>query len=93
MQIYKTENVELDELNTTRELDGTFNHEMNNPLAAVLGNVELLLLDDSLDIETRTKLTSIRALSLKIKDVVREFAEINYHAPVKYNSRVDMADV
>ena len=82
-----------EELNTTREVVGTFNHEINNPLAAVLGNVELLLLDDSLDMETRSKLIKIRALSLRIRDVVRKITAINYPAPIKCNNQIDMVDV
>ena len=94
MQIYnKRENVEREELNTTREVVGTFNHEINNPLAAVLGNVELLLLDDSLDIKFRSKLTKIRELSLKIREVLREFTENKYYTPIQHNNQTDMVDL
>ena len=40
-------------------------HEINNPLAALLGNVELLLDKDLLDVMTRSRLTVIKELSFQ----------------------------
>ncbi|MFQ5453285.1 MAG: histidine kinase dimerization/phospho-acceptor domain-containing protein, partial [Candidatus Zixiibacteriota bacterium] len=50
----------------------TVNHEVNNPLTAILGNVQLLLLNrDDLDKELKAKLKIIEESALKIKDVTQ----------------------
>ncbi|MGR3320031.1 MAG: histidine kinase dimerization/phospho-acceptor domain-containing protein [Candidatus Anammoxibacter sp.] len=85
------ENIECEEINTTGEVVSTLDHEINNPLTTVLGNVELLLLDDSLDMTIRSKLAKIRVSSLRIRDVVRKFTKNNCLVPVKHNSQVNMA--
>ncbi|MGR3320030.1 MAG: histidine kinase dimerization/phospho-acceptor domain-containing protein [Candidatus Anammoxibacter sp.] len=93
MKTYEMENVESEKINTTCEVVGTLNHEVNNPLAALLGNVELLLMDNSLCIRTRSKLTQIRALSLRVRDVVRNFTENIYLNSIKYSNQIDMVDI
>ncbi len=60
-----------------RQIIRTMKHEINNPLTALLGNVELLLEDSSLDSLTYQRLTIIRKLSFRLRDVVRSFPEIS----------------
>ena len=70
----------------------TINHEINNPLAGVLGNVELLLLDNNLDNMTRNKLTTIRQLSLGIRDVVKKLTGTKEPVTSMYIDQAKMID-
>lgn len=82
-----------EKLKTIRQMGVTINHEINNPLAGLLGNVELLLLDDNLNDITRTKLDKIRSLSLRIRDVVKKMTEIKEPTLIPYSEHVDMIDL
>lgn len=93
MQTLLNESIKREKLETIRQMGVTINHEINNPLAGVLGNVELLLMDNRLDQMTRSKLTKIRTLSLRIRDVVKKFTEINEPATTKYCGQIDMIDI
>ncbi|MGR3176889.1 MAG: histidine kinase dimerization/phospho-acceptor domain-containing protein [Candidatus Anammoxibacter sp.] len=93
MQTLLNQNIKSEKLKTIRQMGVTINHEINNPLAGVLGNVELLLLDNSLDNLTRNKLTTIRQLSLRIRDVVKKLTEINEPTTIKYLDQVEMIDI
>ncbi len=76
MQISEKENIKRERLNALRQMIGSVRHEINNPLAALLGNVELLLENGRLDSLTRQRLTVIRDLSFRLRDVVKNFPEI-----------------
>ena len=93
MQTLLNQNIKSEKLKTIHQMGVTINHEINNPLAGVLGNVELLLLDNSLDNLTRNKLTTIRQLSLRIRDVVKKLTEINEPTTIKYLDQVEMIDI
>lgn len=93
MQSLGKENIKDVQVKTIRQMGVTINHEINNPLAGVLGNVELLLLDSNLDVITRNKLSKIRTLSLRIRDVVKRFADINNPATTEYCDHVEMIDI
>lgn len=93
MQTLLKQNIKSEKLKTIRQMGVTINHEINNPLAGVLGNVELLLLDNNLNNLTRNKLTTIRRLSLRIRDVVKKLTEINEPTTTKYLDQVEMIDI
>jgi hypothetical protein len=70
------------------------NHEINNPLTAVLGNVQLLLIDrDKLDARTLRMLESIEAGALRIKDVTGKLMNVVEPQVTDYVSGVKMVDV
>lgn len=47
-------------------------HDLANPLAAILAEAQLLLLDStSLDEETRRALKTIEEMSMKMRDILR----------------------
>lgn len=52
------------------------NHEVNNPLTAILGTAESLLFNHNLPPEHASRLETIRANSLRIVDVTRRLREI-----------------
>jgi nitrogen-specific signal transduction histidine kinase len=52
------------------------NHEINNPLTAILGTAESLLFNQALPPELVTRIETIRGNSLRIVDVTRRLREI-----------------
>jgi K+-sensing histidine kinase KdpD len=72
----------------------TINHEVNNPLAAVLGYVQLLLSrPENLNPETIDKLRKIETGALRIKDVTNRLLKIVEPVIVKYAGEVTMVDI
>ena len=70
------------------------NHEVNNPLTAILGNVQLLLLKrDDLDKELAAKLKTIETSALKIKDVTQRLMRITSPRSVEYSEGTKMLDL
>ena len=51
-------------------------HEINNPLSALLGHAELLLMDGALKDGQRTELQTVREQAERIADVVRRLAKL-----------------
>jgi signal transduction histidine kinase len=72
----------------------TVNHEVNNPLTAILGNVQLLLLKrNDLDPELQNKLRTIEASAIKIKDVTQKLLRLTSARSVKYTEGTNMLDL
>jgi K+-sensing histidine kinase KdpD len=72
----------------------TINHEVNNPLAAVLGYVQLLLSrPEQLNQETVDKLRKIETGALRIKEVTNRLLKIVEPVIVKYAGEVTMVDI
>lgn len=68
-------------------------HEINNPLSALLGHAELLLMDDGLTEQQRTQLQIIREQAAGIADVVRRLARLKNPQTVEYLSGARMIDL
>ncbi len=72
----------------------TLNHEINNPLTAVLGNVQLLLINrDRLDAKTVKMLESIESAALRIKEVTGRLMKAVEPAVTEYAAGVKMVDI
>lgn len=72
----------------------TVNHEINNPLTAILGNVQLLLLKrDDLDDELKNKLKTIEQSAMKIRDVTQRLMRMTVARSVEYNNGTKMVDI
>ncbi|MEW6411488.1 MAG: histidine kinase dimerization/phospho-acceptor domain-containing protein [Candidatus Zixiibacteriota bacterium] len=72
----------------------TVNHEVNNPLTAILGNVQLLLLKrEDLDEELKSKLKTIEASAMKIKDVTQRLMRLTTPRSVEYSDGTKMVDI
>ena len=70
------------------------NHEINNPLTAVLGNVQLLLINrDKLDVKTVKMLESIESAAMRIKEVTGRLMKAVEPAVTDYVSGIKMVDV
>src|SRR3954469_21948079 len=68
-------------------------HEINNPLSALLGHAELLLMDDGLTEEQRGQLQIIRQQAARIADGVRRLARLKNPQSVEYLSGARMIDL
>lgn len=68
-------------------------HEINNPLSALLGHAELLLMDSDLSEEQREQLQIIREQAARIADVVRRLARLKNPQSVEYLSGARMIDL
>ena len=68
-------------------------HEINNPLSALLGHAELLLMDRTLSADQREQLQVIREQAARIADVVRRLAKLKNPQSVEYLSGARMLDL
>ncbi len=72
----------------------TVNHEVNNPLTAILGNVQLLLFKrDDLDDELKAKLKVIEEAALSIKDVTQKLLGLKKPRTKDYTDGTSMLDL
>ena len=53
-------------------------HEINNPLTGVIGNVDMLLRGDRLDLETRERLETVRREGQRVAALVRHLLKISH---------------
>lgn len=59
------------------DLSAGLAHEVNNPLSAIVGNAQLLLLDAPEDHPQRQMLEDIQAQALRISDIVRDLQSLS----------------
>lgn len=86
--------VKSERLKAMVETAVTINHEINNPLAAVLGYVQLILSrPENLDQDTIDKLKKIETGALRIKDVTSRLLKIVEPVVVKYAGGIRMVDL
>ena len=72
----------------------TVNHEVNNPLTAILGNVQLLLSKgDGLSEEAIKKLRIVEECALKIRDVTQRLLKLTQVKSVEYSEGSTMLDI
>ena len=72
----------------------TVNHEINNPLTAILGNVQLLLMKrKDLDPELVAKLRTVEEAALKIKDVTQRLLKVTSARSIDYAEGTSMLDI
>ena len=68
-------------------------HEINNPLSAMLGHAELLLMDRALTADQRQQLELVRQQAARIADIVRHLAKLKNPRSVEYASGARMIDL
>lgn len=72
----------------------TVNHEINNPLTAILGNIQLLLLHrKDLDEELTAKLRTMEASAMKIKDITQRLLRVSSPRTIEYSEGTNMLDL
>jgi DNA-binding response OmpR family regulator len=68
-------------------------HEINNPLSALLGHAELLLMDRDLSADQREELQVVRQEAARIAEVVRRLAKLKNPTSVEYLTGARMIDL
>ncbi len=88
------EKLKAERLQAILETVTTVNHEINNPLAVILGNAELLLMKKKdLTPELEAKLKIIVESALRIKKVTTELLKLVEPIIVEYPSGIKMIDI
>lgn len=86
--------IDREKLGAVVETAVTVNHEINNPLTAILGNVQLLLLkNENLDDELKAKLRTIEISAMKIRDVTQRLLKLTSVRSVPYADGTNMLDL
>ncbi|MCX6835596.1 MAG: hypothetical protein NTW07_10775 [candidate division Zixibacteria bacterium] len=86
--------IEKERMAAINETAVTVNHEINNPLTAILGNVQLLLMHrKDLDDELRNKLNVIEASASKIRDVTQKLLRLTSSRTTEYAAGTSMIDL
>ena len=81
-------------LDAVMETAVTVNHEINNPLTAALGNVQLLLMKgDELDPDVRKKLEVVEKSAMQIRDVTQRLLRLTEARSVTYAGDEKMIDL
>jgi two-component system, NtrC family, sensor kinase len=68
-------------------------HEVNNPLAALLGNVQLMLMDDTLPSEVRELGEDMLAQARRVANVVKRLSTLEAPKTVEYLTGATMLDL
>ena len=88
------ETIDRERFGAIQQTAVTVNHEINNPLTAILGNVQLLLMKRTdLDEELVTKLKTIEISALKIRDVTQKLLRLTTVRSVDYSEGTQMLDL
>ncbi|MBN2226795.1 MAG: hypothetical protein JW763_05475 [candidate division Zixibacteria bacterium] len=86
--------IRQERINAILETTATLNHEINNPLTAVLGNIQLLLMrKDKLDEELAKKLQVVEESALRIRTVMQKLLNINKDTVADYANGLKMIDL
>jgi signal transduction histidine kinase len=77
-----------------RQTVTTVNHEINNPLTAVLGNIQLLLMrSEAMDSDLVKKLRIVEESALRIKEVTQKLMTVTGNTVTEYTPGMDMLDL
>ncbi|MCH9031952.1 MAG: hypothetical protein IIB00_06795 [candidate division Zixibacteria bacterium] len=89
-----SEIIKKERLKAVAETAVTVNHEINNPLTAALGNVQLILMKrDDLDPDLRRKLEVVEKSALQIRDVTQRLLNLTEAKSVPYADKDTMIDL
>jgi signal transduction histidine kinase len=90
----REQQLEAARLDAVKQTSVTVSHAVNNPLTAVLGNVQLLLLKgQDLPKDVRDRLAKIEESSLRIRDVISRLMKLAEAKTTSYVSGTDMIDI
>lgn len=86
--------VRAERLAAIGEMTVTLHHEINNPLMAAFAQVDLLLADPAMDVESRREtLTSVRDALHRIRDIVRRIGDLRAVHTKSYATGTQMVDL
>ena len=88
-----SEIIKRERMKAVAETAVTVNHEINNPLTAALGNVQLILMKrEDLDPALRRKLEVVEKSALQIRDVTQKLLNLTEAKSVPYAGKEMMID-
>ncbi len=86
--------VEKERLAAVLETAVTVNHEVNNPLQAIIGNIQLLLMkQENLDEKMIEKLKAIEESAIKINNVTQKLMRMTSPKTIQYSDGTKMIDI
>lgn len=85
--------LETERLRGVTETVGALNHEVNNPLATIVGTAQLLLRKDDLDADTRTKAERVLEAAKRIQFVTSKMATLIQAHSRPYPGQVQILDL
>ena len=86
--------IDKERLSAVLETAVTVNHEVNNPLQAIIGNIQLLLMkSETLDSNIVDKLKAIEESAIKINSVTQRLMQITTPKTVHYSDGTKMIDI
>ena len=68
-------------------------HEINNPLAALLSNVQLMLMDDALPADVRSLADDMLAQARRVANVVKRLSQLETPKTIEYLTGEPMLDL
>lgn len=88
------ERIEKERLKAITESLATINHQINNPLMPILGNIQLMRRNDGyLEQDDKRKLEIIEINAKKISKIIREFNEAQNLSSVSYYGKTKMLEL
>ena len=86
--------IEKERLTAVLETAVTVNHEVNNPLQAIIGNIQLLLMKgENLSEDMIAKLKAIEESAIKINNVTQRLMKMTTSKTIKYSDGTRMIDI
>lgn len=85
--------VEAEILKTFTALAITANHEINNPLNGIVGNIELLQTEDLSEEDKKEMYDAIHEQAMKVSEIVKRFSTITEPVRKKYAGGIEMIDL
>lgn len=85
--------LESERLRAVHETVGALSHEINNPLATISGNAQLLLRDPALDPAVREKIQRVFAASQRIESVTARMSNLIQAASMPYPGDTAILDL
>lgn len=98
LQIAQKHAIESEKLETVHAMVITLAHEINNPLTALLGEAEMLLMDGRLVPADRSSVEVIRNMSIRIQRVIAKLQDVQAVEMTAYTDwqqmiKIDLDDV
>jgi|GEM_PF-2358783 len=71
----------------------TLHHEINNPLAVIVGNAQLLQCSNNLNPEQQEMLSTVQGMAMRVKEVLQKLSSLESVAFTKYVGKTEMLKI
>ncbi|ACN13405.1 FixL [Desulforapulum autotrophicum HRM2] len=89
----ETETIQHEKLQAVLEMAGAVCHELNQPLQAILGYSELIMMDQEPDSQLFRDLGIIRSQTARIGTITKKLSEITKYKTVDYPGQTKIVDI